>query len=191
MFDASPWPPVRSQGVDAVSQRQHFVGTPRAQAGEPGQAAANDEGARDKRWDFGLSLRGLKRVPLLDKASREERALERERERELASVEEAKEAFFQTPAGRARLSYQRGHRLFQYELQISELEPLVIPGLVGSPPRQTTDPVDVLNSVIVEGWKLASGKFIHSEMRGGVIGCYLFKRSQKRRLRMNNPWKAS
>jgi hypothetical protein len=190
MFDASPRRAVRSQDVDAVSQQQHFVGTPRAQAGEPGQGAANDEATRDKRWDFGLGSLRLKRVPLLDKATREERALEKERERELASVEEAKEAFFQTPAGRARLSYQRGHRLFQYELQINELEPLVIPGLVGSSPRETTDPVDVLNSVIVEGWKLVSGKFIHSEMRGGVIGCYLFKRSQKRRLRMNNPWKA-
>ena len=52
----------------------------------------------------------------------------------------------------------------------------------------TTDPVDILNSVTVEGWKLVTGKFIHSEMRNGVVGCYLFKRSQKRRLAMNNPW---
>lgn len=106
------------------------------------------------------------------------------------SAEAAREAFFQTPAGRARLAYKRGHRLFQYELEINELRPTVIPGPVGSPARETTDPVDVLNSVTVEGWKLVTGKFIHSEMRHGAVGCYLFKRSQKRRLAMNNPWQS-
>jgi hypothetical protein len=125
---------------------------------------------------------------LLDKAAREERAEEKERQKELEAIEAAKQAFFQTPAGRARLAYERGHRLFQYELEINELQPLVVPGLFGSPSRETTDPVDVLNSVTVEGWKLVTGKFIHSEMRNGAVGCYLFKRSQKRRLRMNNPW---
>ena len=43
-------------------------------------------------------------------------------------------------------------------------------------------------TVTVEGWKLVTGKFIHSELRNGAVGCYLFKRSQKRRLSMNNPW---
>ena len=64
------------------------------------------------------------------------------------------------------------------------------PGPAGAPARLTTDPVDILNAVTVEGWKLVTGKFIHSEMRNGVVGCYLFKRSQKRRLPMNNPWQA-
>lgn len=128
-------------------------------------------------------------MPLLDKSAREERAQEKDRQRELAAIEAAQQAFFQTPAGRARLAYKRGHRLFQYELEIDELQPLVVPGLFGAPSRETTDPVDVLNSVGAEGWKLVSGKFIHSEMRG-VVGCYLFKRSQKRHLRTGNPWQA-
>lgn len=178
--------------MDAVSEQQrNFVRLPPPQAGEPGQSTAGEDGARDKRWDFRLpSLLKPTRVPLLDKSAREERAQEREQQRELASIEAAKQAFFQTPAGRARLSYKRGHHLFQYELEINDLQPLIIPGPIGTPPRETTDPVDVLNSVTVEGWKLVTGKFIHSEMRGGAIGCYLFKRSQKRRLRMNNPWQA-
>ena len=108
----------------------------------------------------------------------------------MESIEAAKQAFFETPAGRARLAYKRGHHLFQYELEIGDLQPLSIPSLIGTPSRETSDPVDVLNSVSVEGWKLVSGKFIHSEMRNGVVGCYLFKRSQKRRLQMNNPWQA-
>lgn len=146
--------------------------------------------APEKRWD--IRLPSLRRhtalVPPLGKAARLERAEEREQQRQVESVEAAKEAFFESPAGRARLAYKRGHRLFQYELAVNELEPTVVPGQVGAPATVTTDPVDILNSVTVEGWKLVTGKFFHSEMRGGVVGCYLFKRSQKRRLAMNNPW---
>lgn len=142
----------------------------------------------DKRRIFRLPL--LRSRPATDTTSREQRAELKERAKEIKSAEAAKEAFFETPAGRARLAYKRGHRLFQYELEINELSPTVVPGPAGGPARETTDPVDILNAVTVEGWKLVSGKFIHSEMRNGVVGCYLFKRSQKRRLPMNNPWQA-
>jgi hypothetical protein len=171
-------------------QKQLLVGFRSPQAAEPERRVAEEADTPDRRWDLRLpSLRGRSMlVPPLGKAAREERAELREREKQLRSAEAAKQAFFETPAGRARLAYKRGHRLFQYELEINELEPRIIPGPVGSPARETTDPVDVLNSVTVEGWKLVTGKFIHSEMRNGVIGCYLFKRSQKRRLAMNNPW---
>jgi hypothetical protein len=176
--------------VSAVSEhRQRLVGFRSAPPVEPERDLADDAKTTEKRRVFRLPLLGGGSATGL--ASREERAELKEREKELKSVEAAKEAFFETPAGRARLAYKRGHRLFQYELQISELSPTVIPGLVGSPARETTDPVDILNAVTVEGWKLVTGKFIHSEMRNGVVGCYLFKRSQKRRLPMNNPWQAS
>jgi hypothetical protein len=152
--------------------------------GEPGAGSAEADDARDKRWE--LRLPSL--APSLSRAAREERAQEKRRQRELEAIEAAKQTFFETPAGRARLAYKRGHRLFQYELSVGDLQPTVIPGPVGSPSRETTDPVDILNSVTVEGWKLVTGKFIHSEMRGSAVGVYLFKRSQKRRLAMNNPW---
>jgi hypothetical protein len=177
--------------VDAISRQRNFVRLPSTQAQEPGSITGGEDGARDKRWDFKLpSFRGSKPTlaPLIDKSAREERARERERQKELAAIEAAEQAFYETPAGRARLAYKRGHRLFQYELEIHDLRPMIIPGLAGTPSRETTDPVDVLNAVTVEGWKLVTGKFIHSEMRNGAIGCYLFKRSQKRRLQMNNPW---
>lgn len=183
---------MRFLSVTAMSEQSRFLVGPRpSQATEPGRPAAGTEApAADKRWHFRLpSLRGgSTRVPTLDKATREERAEERERERRLIAVEAAEQAFFQTPAGRARLAYKRGHRLFQYELEINELAPTVIPGLAGAPAIVTTDPVDVLNSVTVEGWKLVTGKFIHSELRNGAVGVYLFKRSQKQHLAMNNPW---
>jgi len=153
---------------------------------EPDTAA--ETSATDKRRIFRLPL--LRGRSATDVTSRGERAQLKEREKETQSIEVAKEAFFETPAGRARLAYKRGHRLFQYELEINQLSPTLVPGPAGSPARLTTDPVDILNAVTVEGWKLVTGKFIHSEMRNGVVGCYLFKRSQKRRLPMNNPWQA-
>jgi hypothetical protein len=170
---------------------QHLVGFRSTQPTEQTQArdVADKTDAPDKRRIFRLPL--LRGHSASDAASREERAEQKEREKQLRSVEAAKETFFQTPPGRARLAYKRGHRLFQYELEINELSPTIIPGPAGAPARETTDPVDILNAVTVEGWKLVTGKFIHSEIRGGAVGCYLFKRSQKRRLSMNNPWQAS
>jgi len=144
--------------------------------------------ASEKRRIFRLPL--LRGRSALDASSRGERAELKQREKQLKSADAAKEVFFETPTGRARLAYKRGHRLFQYELEINQLSPTIIPGPAGAPARETTDPVDVLNAVTAEGWKLVSGKFIHSEIRGGAVGCYLFKRSQKRRLSMNNPWQA-
>jgi hypothetical protein len=175
--------------VTAVSGQKQLLGFRASQVNETRQGVA-EEAEAPKRWD--LRLPSLRRrsalVPPLGKAARLERAEEREQQRQVESVEAARKAFFESPAGRARLAYKRGHRLFQYELAVNELEPTVVPGQVGTPATVTTDPVDILNSVTVEGWKLVTGKFFHSEMRNGVVGCYLFKRSQKRRLAMNNPW---
>jgi hypothetical protein len=177
--------------VTAVSeQKPLLVGFRSTPVAEPETNIEDETATRGKRWGFRLPslLSRPALTPTLDRTAREVRAEEREHEKRLAAVEAAEQAFFQTPAGRARLAYKRGHRLFQYELEVNGLEPTVIPGIIGSPAMVTTDPVDILNSVTVEGWKLVSGKFLHSEMRNGAIGCYLFKRSQKRRLTMNNPW---
>jgi hypothetical protein len=181
--------------VTTVSEhRQPLVGFRSAHPAESERDVAAEIGTADE--VVTTDKRRVFRLPLLrgrsatGAASRDERAELKEREKELKSVETAKEAFFETPAGRARLAYKRGHRLFQYELEINELSPTLVPGPAGAPARVTTDPVDILNAVTVEGWKLVTGKFIHSDMRNGVVGCYLFKRSQKRRLPMNNPWQA-
>jgi hypothetical protein len=173
---------MRSPSVTTMSEQGRlFVRHPPVQADEPGHGSADETAPRHRRWDFQLPL-------LLGREAREERAQAREQQKELMSIEAAKQAFFETPAGKARLAYKRGHRLFQYELETTALSPIVIPGYVGSPARETTDPVDILNSVTFEGWKLVTGKFFHSDLRNGVVGCYLFKRSQKRRMSMNNPW---
>jgi len=180
---------VRFPIVSALSEHgQPLAGFRSPQPAELERDVAEPAGDTDKRRIFRLPLRRGRSAT--DATTREERAELKEREKALRSAEAAKQAFFETPAGKARLAYKRGHRLFQYELEVNELSPTVIPGPAGSPARVTTDPVDILNAVTVEGWKLVTGKFIHSELRNGVVGCYLFKRSQKRRLAMNNPWQA-
>jgi len=177
--------------VSAVSEHRQLLGFRSPQAGESAPGATSKDDASTSHQEERPARRGLAALlPTLDRSAREERAEEKERRREADSLEAAMRAFYETPAGKARLAYKRGHRLFQYELEIGELPPTIVPGPVGSPARETTDPVDILNSVTVEGWKLVTGKFIHSEVRGGAVGVYLFKRSQKRRLAMNEPWRA-
>lgn len=127
-------------------------------------------------------------VPPLSRSAREQRARQREEEKLAARAEAARQVFLRTPPGRARIAFERGQKLFQYSLDVDRMDPMVIPGRRGSAAVETVDPVDVLNAVTAEGWKLVSGKFIHVEIRGGLVGCYVFKRSQKRRERMNDPW---
>jgi len=151
----------------------------------PEEALSNGNG----RGHGGLRLRSLRPyLPLLGRADREMRVREREEEVRQRIAELERQAFYRTPAGRARVAFERGQSLFQYELDVGRMEPIVIPGLHYQPPLETTDPVDVLNSVVAEGWKLSNSEFHFLEMRGGMVGCYIFKRSPKRRQPMNNPW---
>ena len=137
-----------------------------------------------------LRLRSLRPSLLLGRASREMRDREREEEEWQRIAEVRRQAFYCTPAGRARVAFERGQSLFQYELDVGYTQAMVIPGLHHQPPLETTDPVDILNSVVAEGWKLTNSEFHYVEMRGGMVGCYVFKRSPKRRRPMNEPWQA-
>lgn len=121
---------------------------------------------------------------------KEVRATLRAEQKRLAEIAARKAAFFESPAGRARLSFAEGQQVFQCELELARPEPLLIPGFEGAAPRSTNDPVDILNSVIDEGWKLVAGSFTNAEMRGGAVGIYLFKRSKKRHRVMGDPWMA-
>ncbi|HET7417866.1 MAG TPA: DUF2510 domain-containing protein [Solirubrobacterales bacterium] len=127
-------------------------------------------------------------LPPVSKEKREQRAREREHMKQQLWTEAERQAFFRTPAGRARLAFERGQHLFQYELDIDRIGPTVIPAPIGTAARETEDAVDILNSVVVEGWKLVDGKFFYVAGRG-LVGCYLFRRSKKRRQKLNDPWR--
>ena len=163
-----------------------------AQPAAPSRPAPAAESTDETHSGFRLpSLRGRTGLlPSLGKAAREERAEEKARQgkrslrrpRSRPSTKRRPEKHG-SPTSAAIGSSSTNWRS-------TALAPTVVPGPVGSPALETTDPVDILNSVTVEGWKLVTGKFLHSEMRNGAVGVYLFKRSQKRRLAMNNPWRA-
>ncbi len=136
------------------------------------------------------SLRRAKPLPPLKKSVREQRAREKEQRRALLQIEAKKDAFALSPAGRARRAFERDQKLFQYELELGEREPMEIPGVDGEPARATSDPVDILNSVVAEGWKLETSTFLFVEARDTAIGCYLFRRSKKRRRATTDPWDA-
>jgi Protein of unknown function (DUF2510) len=134
-----------------------------------------------------LSLVGLKPQPAPEaEAPRSGSKSERKRRKE---VEERKGEFFASPAGRARLSYGQKHGVFQCCLPLTRPELVVIPGVAGAAPLITSDPVQILNSVVAEGWKLTAGSFFWADADGGVVGYYMFKRSKKRHREMNDPWK--
>lgn len=166
-------------------QWMELIRTPRLRLAA--EALVREEAARAPRPPLISRLPALQ-LPPLTKEKREQRSREREHLKQRMWVEAERQAFFQSPAGRARLAFERGQHLFQYELEIDRVEPTVIPGPLGASPRTTEDAVDVLNSVVVEGWKLVDGKFFYVEPRG-LVGCYLFKRSKKRREQMNDPWR--
>lgn len=163
-----------------------LIRTPRLRLAANGNGLAREEAQPSFRLPGWSRISSLQ-MPTLSKEGRDQRAREREQLEQRLRIEAQREAFFQTPAGRARLAFERGQHLFQYELELDRIEPTLIPGHIGAPARTTEDPVDILNSVVVEGWKLIDGKFFYAEARG-VFGLYLFRRSKKRRQRMNDPW---
>lgn len=165
-------------------QWMELIRTPRLRLAA--EALVREEAAQAPRPPLISRIPALQ-LPPLSKEKREQRSREREHLRQRLWMETERQAFFQSPAGRARLAFERGQHLFQYELEIDQVEPTVIPGPLGTSPRTTEDAVDILNSVAVEGWKLVDGKFFYVESRG-LVGCYLFKRSKKRRQQMNDPW---
>jgi hypothetical protein len=165
-------------------QWMELIRTPRLRLAA--EALVREEAAQAPRPPL-LSRIPTLQLPPLSKEKREQRTREREHLKQRLWLEAERQAFFQTPAGKARLAFERGQHLFQYELEIDRVEPTVIPGSKGASPRTTEDAVDILNSVVVEGWKLVDGKFFYVDARG-LVGCYLFRRSKKRRQQMNDPW---
>jgi len=165
-------------------QWMELIRTPRLRL--PDEALSRQNGHSSRRLPSLPRIPALQ-LPAMNRETREQRARERDHLKQRLWMEAQREAFLRTPAGRARRAYDRGQHLFQYELELENIEPTLIPAPAGTPARTTEDPVDILNSVVVEGWKLVDGRFFYAEARG-VFGCYLFKRSAKRRQQMNDPW---
>jgi hypothetical protein len=156
-------------------------------------------------------------MALVKRKTDEERALaaqvleQRQREevakRKADAIEKARLAFFATPAGRARESFENGDRVFQYSINVMSQQAIIV-AMVGSrTSSRTTDPSVILNSVCSEGWDLVNGSFVFVEqgqqsrdkfmssgqnvaIQGAIVGYYLFRRAEENRaLPVPEPWK--
>jgi hypothetical protein len=154
-------------------------------------------------------------MPLLGKKSEEQKAADaalKEQQRQQAeerkrveAIEKAKNDFFETPAGRARLAYEEGDQVFQYSFDVVNHQAVVVAMVGSKQTKKTNDPVAILNSVCHEGWELVNGSFVFIEegsqsrdkfmssgqniaVKGTTVGYYLFRRSDANKRETSNPW---
>jgi hypothetical protein len=137
--------------------------------------------------------------------AKKQRAVEKRASQQAEQVRKAREAFFNTPGGRARIGFERGDHVFQYAHNVMSQEAIIV-AMVGSGTSQkTADPVSILNSVCNEGWELVNGSFVFVEqgqqsrdkfmssgqnvaIKGATIGYYLFRRCEANRRAPDAPW---
>jgi len=124
------------------------------------------------------------------------RAAEKAETEQRKSVEhQSKEEkrFRESPAGQARLSYQRGDNLFQVSFDIEKVKANIAVMMSAFTTRSANDVSEVLNSIVAEGWDFATlstafvsegeesrDKFLASgqqvAIRGRLVGTYVFTR---------------
>jgi hypothetical protein len=155
-------------------------------------------------------------VPLLGRKTEEEKAAhsaQKQADREAKAREKLRTSFYASPAGQARLAFESGAKVFQYEANLRETRAIVRPIGLGSSAigkqtfasRIARGPVDILNAVCEEGWELVNGSFVFVEtgqqsrdkflasgqqvaVSGVVIGYYLFKRNEANKANLRDPW---
>lgn len=128
-------------------------------------------------------------------AEREQKARETEARKRVEQIEKERQAYFSTPAGRARLAFDRDDHVFQYSIDVMSQQAIVVAMVGARTAQSTTDPVAILNSVCNEGWELVNGAFVFVEqgqqsrdkfmssgqnvaIRGTTVAYYLFRRCE-------------
>jgi|SRR5581483_6588663 len=136
-------------------------------------------------------------------------------EKEAKAREKLRRVFSTSPAGEARIAFESGAHVFQYEANVRAMHAVVRPIGFGSSAmgketlasRFGRGPVATLNAVCDEGWELLNGSFVFVEtgqvsreralasgqqvaVSGSVVGYYLFKRNEANRKTLPDPWDA-
>jgi hypothetical protein len=144
-------------------------------------------------------------VALIQKKTPDElarRAAAKEQKRRQAAARQEAErrdkerlAFLKSPAGQARLAFERGDHVFQCSIDVMSQQAVIVAMVGSTTTKKTGDPSVVLNSVCNEGWELATGSFVFVEqghqsrdkfmssgqnvaIKGTTVGYYLFKRCE-------------
>jgi hypothetical protein len=138
-------------------------------------------------------------------ASKEQQRSEKEARKHAEQVEKARQAFFRTPAGAARMAYERGDQVFQYAHDVMSQKAVIVAMVGASNTKKTADPSVILNTVCREGWELLNGSFVFVEqgqesrdkfmasgqnvaIKGTTVGYYLFKRCEANKQQTVDPW---
>jgi hypothetical protein len=155
-------------------------------------------------------------VPLIQRKTQEEkaaRAAQKQADQEAKAREKLRRSFYKSPAGQARVAFESGAEVFQYETDVRTTKSVVQPILLGSSAnaketltsRLSRGPVDTLNAVAHEGWELVNGSFVFMQtgqesrdkfmasgqqvaVAGKVVGYYLFKRNEALKKDVLDPW---
>jgi hypothetical protein len=127
-----------------------------------------------------------------------------ERERAVLAPQRKLE-FELSPAGTARVAFQRSDDLLQVALSVRTSTTYTVPMVDTGALTQTNDPNEVLNAIAREGWDLVAASFVfhetgsesrdkllasgqHIAVSGDVIGYYVFKRCEANRVALPAPW---
>jgi Protein of unknown function (DUF2510) len=117
----------------------------------------------------------------------------RERERQQTQQAREREQFLRTPVGQARIAFERGDHVFQYDHDVMSQQAVIVSMVGSTTSKKTTDPSQILNAVCNEGWELVNGSFVFVEqgqqsrdkflssgqnvaIKGTTVGYYLFRR---------------
>src|SRR4051812_43660087 len=136
----------------------------------------------------------------LDAEVNAQRAREKEDQDRAKQAEKERQAFEESPAGQARLAFERVDHVFQYSIDVMNQQAIVktmasLGGPSATTKARSSDPTGVLNSVCDEGWELVNGSCVFVEegetsrkqalsskvqvaVKGTVMGYYLFKRNE-------------
>src|SRR5689334_13293530 len=115
-------------------------------------------------------IEGRRLVALIQKKTPEElarRAAAKEQQQRQAAVRQEAErrekerlAFLKSPAGQARIAFERGDHVFQYSIDVMSQQAVIVAMVGSTTTKKTADPTAVLNSVCNEGWELVTGSFV-------------------------------
>jgi hypothetical protein len=142
-------------------------------------------------------------------AADEQKRLDTEERKRIERIEQARQSFFATPAGRARQAFENGDHVFQCSIDVMSQQAIIVAMVGSSTSQKTADPTAILNSVCREGWELINGDFVFVEqgqqsrdkflssgqnvaIKGTTVGYYLFRRCEANRHEpLPEPWKAA
>jgi predicted RNA-binding Zn-ribbon protein involved in translation (DUF1610 family) len=128
-----------------------------------------------------------------------------EARRRAEAIAAARDEFFRTPAGQARIAFERGDQVFQYAHNVMSQQAIIVAMVGSTTATKTADPSVILNSVCNEGWELVTGSFVFVEqgqqsrdkfmssgqnvaIQGTTVGYYLFKRCEANKRDLGQPW---